>query len=221
MNCAAAGRGPDHADGLVAGLQHGLEGIDDRRPHRHGPHVDVMVDRRRQVGAGEQAALLPHLDGDRAGADAVENLPRQRIRHHARGRGVQHQRGGIGRREAVVEPVHAEIGDRRHVDHQPGDHDQRDGEQQQLAGQAEPARRGPVWIGRGAGIVGWSSVTDTKFALISSIWRATGPKPASSPLDWYLPPDLRGCVPPRSRSNYRSLMSAGSDVSSGESPSCP
>ena len=66
----AAGRRPDHADRLVAGLQHDLERIDDRRPHRHVAHVDVVIDRRRQVGAGEQPALLPHLDGDRARADA-------------------------------------------------------------------------------------------------------------------------------------------------------
>ena len=138
----AAGCGPHHADGVVAGLQHGLEGIDDRRPHRQRPHVDVMVDRRRQIGAGEQAALLSHLDRHRAGADAFENLPRQRIRDHARGRCVQHQSCGTGRRDTVVEPVHAEIRDRRHVDHQPGDHDQGNGEQQQLARQAEPARRG-------------------------------------------------------------------------------
>ena len=137
----AAGRRAHHADRLVAALQHGFEGIDDRRPHRHGAHVDVMIDRRRQIGAGEQPALLPHLDGDRARADAAEDLPRQRIRDHARGCGIQHQRRGVGRRQPVVQPVDPEIGDRGHVDQQSGDHDQRDGQQQQLAGQAEPARR--------------------------------------------------------------------------------
>ena len=45
----AARRRADHADRLVAALQHGLEGIDDRRPHRHGSHVDIVIDRRRQV----------------------------------------------------------------------------------------------------------------------------------------------------------------------------
>ena len=137
----AARRRPDHADRLVAALQHDLEGIDDRRPHRHGPHVDVVIDRRRQIGAGQQPALLPHLDGDRARADAVEDLPRQRIRNHARGRGIEHQRRGIRRRQPVVQPVHPEIGDRGHVDQHFRDHHQRNGQQQQLAGQAEPARR--------------------------------------------------------------------------------
>ena len=71
----------------------------------------------------------------------LEDLPRQRIRDHARGRGIQHQRRGIGRRQPVVEPVHPEIRDRGHVDQHVRDHDQRNGQQQQLAGQAEPARR--------------------------------------------------------------------------------
>ncbi len=137
----AAGRRPDHADGLVAGLEHHLERIDDGGPHRHRSHVDVMIDCRRQVGAGQQPALLTHLDGDRAGADAAEDFARQRIRHHAGGRRVQHQRGGVGRRQPVVQPVHPEIGDRGHIDQDFRDHHQRNGQQQQLAGQAEPARR--------------------------------------------------------------------------------
>ncbi len=141
MNCAPPGRRPDHADGLVAGLQHGLDRIDDRRPCRHGAHVDIMIDRRRQVGAGEQPSLLTHLDGDGARADAVEDLPRQRVRNHAGGCGVQHQGRGVGRRQPVVEPVHPEIGDRRNVNQDLSQDDQRNGQQQQLAGQAEPALR--------------------------------------------------------------------------------
>ena len=79
----AAGRRPDDAHRLVVLLQHHLEGVDDRRPNRHGAHVDVMIDFGRQVGAGQQAALLAHLDRDRAGADAAEDLAGQRIGHHA------------------------------------------------------------------------------------------------------------------------------------------
>ncbi len=142
-----ARRGPDHADGLVTMLQHDLEGIDDRRPHRHGAHVDVMIDCGRQVGTGEQAALLTELDGDRASTDAGQDLPRQRIRHQAGGRGIQHQRRGIGGRQPVIEPVHPEVGDRRHVDQEPGDHDQGNGQQQKLARQPEPkGRLGPLLL---------------------------------------------------------------------------
>jgi hypothetical protein len=126
---------------MIVGLQHGLEGIDDRRPYRDGPHVDVMVDRRRQIGAGEQAPLLSHLDGDRAGADALQDLPRQRIRDHAQRRRVQHQRRGTRCRDAVVQAIDPEVRDRGHVDHQAGDHDERDRQQQQFAGKAEPAPR--------------------------------------------------------------------------------
>ncbi|MET4788284.1 hypothetical protein ABIF64_000462 [Bradyrhizobium japonicum] len=53
--------------------------------------------------------------------------------------GVEHQRGGVGRRDAVIEPVDPEVGDGGHIEQDGGDHHQGDGEQQQLAGQAEPA----------------------------------------------------------------------------------
>ncbi len=49
----AAGRLTDHADRLVAGFKHGLERIDDRGPRGQGPHVDIVIDRRRQTGAGQ------------------------------------------------------------------------------------------------------------------------------------------------------------------------
>ncbi|MGY3583835.1 hypothetical protein ACVIF9_002512 [Bradyrhizobium sp. USDA 4350] len=142
-----ARRGPDHADGLVTVLEHDLEGIDDRRPYRHGPHVDIMVDRGRQVSAGEQAALLAELDGDGAGADAGQDLPRQRIRHQAGRGGIEHQRRGVGGGQAVIEPVHPEVGDGRHVDQEPGDHHQRNRQQQKLARQPEPkGRLGPLLL---------------------------------------------------------------------------
>ena len=108
-----------------------------------------MIDLGRQVGAGQQAALLPHLDGDGARADAAEDLPGQRLRHHARGRGIQHQGGGIRRRQPVVQPVDPEVGDRGHVDQHFRDHHQRNGEQQQLAGQTKPPRQVGFWLGRG------------------------------------------------------------------------
>ena len=197
----AARRRPDDADRLVAGLQHDLEGIDDRRPHRHRPHVDVMVDRRRQIGAGEQPALLPHLDRHRPRADAGQDLPRQRIRHHAGGRGIEHQRRGIGRRQAVVEPVHPEIRDRGHIDQDAGDHHQRDGQQQQLAGQAEPARRLRPRRCR----FGCSSVTDT----ISAFEICLDDQARRISLGWQSALTIRMRAAP-DRSNYGSLMSAGS-----------
>ena len=143
-----AGSRPDHTDGLVAAFEHGLEGVDDRRPCRHRPHVDVVVDRRRQIGAGQQPPLLAHLDGNGMRANAGEDLPRQRIRHHAGGGRIQHQRGGVRGRQPIVQPVHPEVGDRRHIDQQSRDHHQRNGQQQQLARQAEPPRRQQPWLFR-------------------------------------------------------------------------
>src|ERR1700682_2308306 len=47
-------------------------------------------------------------------ADAVEELLGEAGGHHAAGGGLQHQGGGVGGRQAVLEPAQAEIGDRRH-----------------------------------------------------------------------------------------------------------
>ncbi len=63
----------------------------------------------------------------------------RRIRHHSGGGGIQHQRRGIGGRQAVIEPVHPEVGDRRHVDQEPGDH--RPGNRQQQSLPDSPSRR--------------------------------------------------------------------------------
>ena len=66
--------------------------------------------------------------------------PRQRIRHHAERRRIEHQRRRVGRGDAVVEPVDPEVGDRGHIEQDGRDHHQGDGQQQQLAGQAKPTR---------------------------------------------------------------------------------
>ena len=106
-----------------------------------------MVDRSRQIGTGEQPPLLPHLDGDGAGADAGQDLAGERIGHIAQRRSVQHQRGGVRGGEAVVEAVEPEVRDRGHIDQHAGDRHQGDRQEQQLAGQAKPTYRlGPVLL---------------------------------------------------------------------------
>ena len=126
-------------------------------------------------------ARAPMLSGSAAPANPAP----------CRGRGIQHQRGGIGRRQPVVEPVHPEIRDRGHVDHQLRDHHQRDGQQQQLAGQAEPARR-PAAVGcLGPDRLVCRSVLPTQATLTLIC--------ASDSEDAFRLPE---------RSNYRSLMSA-------------
>ena len=108
---------------------------------RHVAHVDVVMDRRRHVGDGEQAALVAHLHRDRLRADAVEHLPRQAVRHRCRSApALQHQRGGVRGGEPVVQPVQPEIGDRRHVDQHFRDHHEQDREDEELARQAEARR---------------------------------------------------------------------------------
>ncbi len=100
----------------------------------------------------EQAALLAHLHGDRARADRVEDLARHRLRHHAARRRLEHQRGGVGGGQAVVQPVQPEIGDRRHIDQHFRDHHEQDREDEQLAGQAQArhARAGRSFRRRGS-----------------------------------------------------------------------
>ena len=94
------------------------------------------------VGRGQQPALVAHFHGHRARADAGENAPRQAFRNHAARGGIEHERGGVGGRQPVVEPVQAKVGDQRHVDQHFRQHHENDGEEQQLAGQADaqPAR---------------------------------------------------------------------------------
>jgi hypothetical protein len=110
---------------VIAGLHQHLQRVDDRGPRRHVAHVEIVVDRGRQISAGEQATLLAHLDRDRTGIDRGQDLTRQRIRHHAGGGRIQHQRGRVGRRQPIVQPVGPEIGKRRHIDQHFRNHDQR------------------------------------------------------------------------------------------------
>ena len=121
--------------------QQRVEGVHHGAPPRHVAHVDVLLDLRRHVGSGQQAALGAHLHRHGARADAFQDLLRQTLRHHAARRGVEHQRGGVRGGQPIVEPVEPEIGDRRDVNENFRHHHEQDGEEQQLAGKADA--RGP------------------------------------------------------------------------------
>ena len=71
----------------------------------------------------------------------VEDLLGETFRHHAARRGIEHQRGGMRGGQPIVEPVEPEIGDRRHVNQNFRHHHEQDGEEQQLAGQADARTR--------------------------------------------------------------------------------
>ena len=131
-------RGTDHAHHVTrfAGEQ-GLECVDDRVEPGPLPHVDVLRDFGRHVGSGEQAALVAHLHGDSARADAVENLFREAFGHHAARCCIEHERGRMRGGKPVVQPVQAEIRDRRNVNQNFRHHHEQDGEQQQLSGKAD------------------------------------------------------------------------------------
>ncbi len=131
-------RGPNHTNGVVVGLEHRADRFRDRRPRRDRAHVDVVIDHRRDVIHREQPALLAHLDRDRTRADALQHLPRQFVRDHAARRRLEHEGRGVRGGDAIVQPVHPEVRDRRHVDHDRGHQHERNGQQQQLARHAEP-----------------------------------------------------------------------------------
>ena len=82
---------------------------------------------------------VSHLHGHRTRADAVEDLARELFGHHAARRGVEHQRRRMRGREPVVQPVHPEIRDRRHVDQHFRHHHEQKRQAEQLSGQSETA----------------------------------------------------------------------------------
>ena len=137
---AAHRRGADDAHHVFARVEHQHERVGDRIEGHDVAHVEVMVDRRRHVADRKQAALLAHLHGDRAGADRIEDLLGQAVRHHAVRRRFEHERGGIGAGQAVFEPVHAEIGDRRDIDQHFPEHHEQDREDEELAGKSKARR---------------------------------------------------------------------------------
>ena len=139
---AAHRRRPDRPDDVVVAVeQKGAERLDDGRPRAHVAGIDLLLHLAGEIGRGEQAALLAHLHRHRPGADAVEDLLGEALRHHAARRRIEHQRGGVGGGEAVIEPGQAEIRDRRHIDQHFRQHDENDRQDQKLARQAEPDGR--------------------------------------------------------------------------------
>ena len=135
---AAHGRMTDHADDYIVSREQYAKGVHDGAVPRDVAQVDLVVDPGRHVAGHQEAAMLAHLHGDGARADAVEHLPRQRIGHVRRR--LQNERGGVGGVEPVLEPVQPEIGDRRHIDQHFRDHHEQNREDQELAGQAKPRR---------------------------------------------------------------------------------
>ena len=136
----AHGRGSHHAHHVGVGAEQRLERLDDGAMPGHVAHVDVVVDLGRHVGGGKQPASLAHFQRHRARADALEQLARDPLGHHAVGRGLKHQSRGIGGGEPVVEPVQPKIGDRGNIDQHLGHHHEQDGEHEELAGQAQSGR---------------------------------------------------------------------------------
>ncbi len=132
-----------HSHDIVVAAQQCVERVDDGAVPRHVAHVDVVVDGRRHVvSQRQQLALMSDLHGDRAGVDAVENLALDVV-GDAVGRGLEHERRGIGRREPIAEPVQPEVRDRGHIDQHFRQHHEQQREDEQLARQ--PKARPAPW----------------------------------------------------------------------------
>ena len=142
---AAHRRGSHHAYHVARlASQQRIERVDDRLATTTLPHVDVLRDLGRHIGSGEQAALIAHLHRHGARADAFQNLVRQAFRHHAARCGIEHERRCVRGGKPIVQPVQAEICDRRHVNQNFRHHHEQDGEQQQLAGRPTRAASAPA-----------------------------------------------------------------------------
>ena len=99
-----------------------------------------MIDRRRHVADGEQAALLAHLHRDGPRADRVEDLFGETVGHHAVRGCFEHERCGIGAGQAVFQPVDTEIGDRRDIDQHLPEHHEQDREDEEFARKSKARR---------------------------------------------------------------------------------
>ena len=105
------------------------------------PEIDRLVDGRRHLDGGDQAADRAGADGDGDGADGIEELVLDVARHVGGLRGGEHQARRVGHGQAVGEPAQAEVGDRRHIDQDLARHDEEDGEHQELDRKGPGARR--------------------------------------------------------------------------------
>ena len=135
----------------VVGLaeQQRVEGVHDGAPPGDAAHVDILRDALDgTVRGSEHAALVAHLDRQRARADALQDLLGEAFRHHAAGRGIEHQRGGVRGGEPVVQPVEPEIGDRRHIDQDFRQHHEQHGEKQAACRTGRRAARAGAPPGR-------------------------------------------------------------------------
>ena len=130
---AAHGRRADHPHHVIVVGQERIEGVDDRLIPGHITRIDVVMDGRGHLGDGQQTALLPHLHGDGACTDRVEDLAGEGFRDHATRRGIENKRRRVGGGETVVQPVQAEVGDRRNIDQHFRDHHEQNRENEELA----------------------------------------------------------------------------------------
>ena len=79
-------------------------------------------------------------EDDNAGADTIQQLPRQFGRHHGLGSRIEHKCGCIRGAETIPQPIVAKSSDGRHIDHRRRRHNEGGDEDKHPGRQAEPDR---------------------------------------------------------------------------------
>jgi hypothetical protein len=132
-------RGPEDAERVPDQLHAQGKLVADPARAFAGAKIEGVIDLRGCVGWQHQATLVAALEGHGAHLRGAQQLGAQLIRQDAPRDRLGSQRGELSGGEAVVQPADAEVGDGGHEDQHLGQHHERDGEEQQLGGQAKAA----------------------------------------------------------------------------------
>ena len=165
----------DHADDAVVRRDIDHQRIGDQREPGGLAEIVGRIDVGRHVHLDDQHAGVGVLDGDRLDLGPLEQLVAQRRRQLAAGRGLGGERGDLRGSQPLHQPLATEIGDRGHEDEHLGQHDEQDGEQQQLGRQSRQIAGRPSVLRSAAPEA--SSFTST--TLKTKISRLAAPSPLS------------------------------------------
>jgi len=113
--------------------------VAEARRARAGAKIEGVVDLRGGIGGQHKTALVAALERHGAHLGGAQQFGAQRIRDDAPRHGLGRQRRELGGGETIVQPADAEVGNGGNEYQHLGQHDEADGQQQQLGGQAKPA----------------------------------------------------------------------------------
>ena len=139
----------DHPDDAVVGFDIDHERVGDERDPRGVVQIVGPIDLSRHVHFDDQGAGTGTLHGDGLDLGAFEQLVAQHRGKLAARRRLGGERGDLGGRQALHQPLATEIGYRGHEHQHLGQHHEQNGEQQQLGRQSRHV------AGHSPGVRGW------------------------------------------------------------------